>query len=184
MATSVTVRPMGPAVSWLWAMGIMPYCDIRPTVGFRPTIRLLEAGQVIEPSVSVPTAAAHRFVAVATAEPELEPQAVQFRIYGFCVKPPRPLQPFRQVQEEGQGANPRKFAHSERFALPRTIAPAARNRLVRRASAGTPLPSNANEPAVVCRWSSVAILSFKSRGMPWSGPRSWPLRRSLSSCAA
>src|SRR5216684_9325081 len=101
MATSVTVRPIGPAVSWLWAMGTMPCCDIRPTVGLRPTIRLLEAGQVIDPSVSVPTAAAQRLVAVPTAEPELEPQAVQFKTYGFCVKPPRPLQPFRHVQVDG-----------------------------------------------------------------------------------
>src|SRR5207245_3865840 len=108
MATSVAVRPMGPAVSWLWAMGIMPSCEIRPTVGLRPTIRLLEDGQVIEPSVSVPTAAAQRLVAAATAEPELEPQAVQFIIYGFCVKPPRPLHPFRHVKDDGHGANPRK----------------------------------------------------------------------------
>src|SRR5258708_5249671 len=155
MATSVTVRPMGPAVSWLWAMGIMPSCDIRPTVGFRPTIRLLEAGQVIEPSVSVPRAAAHILVAAATVEPEVEREAVQFKTYGFGVKPPRPLHPFRQVQEDGQGANPRKFAHSERLALPRIIAPAARKQLVRGASAGTRLPSNAKDPAVSYLWHPV-----------------------------
>src|SRR5215471_3386442 len=115
MATSVTVRAIGPAVSWLWAMGIMPCCETRPTVGLRPTMRLFEAGQVIEPSVSVPTAAAQRFVAGPTPEPELEPQVVQFMMYGFCVNPPRPLQPLRQVKDDGQGANPRKFAHSERL---------------------------------------------------------------------
>src|SRR5260370_4271724 len=157
MATSVTVRPIGPAVSWLWAMGIMPVCDIGRRVGLRALNGLLEAGQVIEPSVSVPTAAAQRLVAVATAEPELEPQAVQFKIYGFCVKPPRPLHPFRQVQDDGHGANPRKFAHSERFALPRMTAPAARKRLVRGASPGTWLPTNPREPAVVCRSASVAV---------------------------
>ena len=39
---------------------------------------------------------------------------------GSRVKPPRALQPLN-------GALPRKFAHSERFALPRMTAPAARN---------------------------------------------------------
>src|SRR6266481_5483917 len=110
MATSVTVRPIGPAVSWLWAMGIMPSCDIRPTVGFRPTIRLLDAGQVIEPSVSVPTAAAQRLVAVATAEPELEPLAVQLRgdIDGVgiglddCIEQwIKPVDPLQVGQREG-----------------------------------------------------------------------------------
>jgi hypothetical protein len=73
MAASVTVRAIGPAVSWLAAMGMMPAWEISPTVGFRPTTQHWLAGYTIEPSVSVPTAAAQRFAAVATAEPELEP---------------------------------------------------------------------------------------------------------------
>ena len=41
-------------------------------------MRLLDAGHVIEPSVSVPMAAAQRLVAGATPEPELDPHVVQF----------------------------------------------------------------------------------------------------------
>ena len=72
-AQSSTVRVMGPAVSWLCAIGTMPAPLTSPSVGFRPTRLLQAAGEVIEPSVSVPIAAAQRFAAVATAEPELEP---------------------------------------------------------------------------------------------------------------
>src|SRR6266436_6117439 len=130
IATSVTVRHIGPAVSWLWAIGIMPSCDIKPTVGLSPTTRLFPDGQTTEPSVSVPTVAAHKFVAAATAEPELEPHGSKSRRYGSRVKPPRALQPLK-------GANPRKLAHSDRFAFPRITAPAARSLATITASAGT-----------------------------------------------
>ena len=95
IAASVTVRAIGPAVSWLWAIGTIPAWATSPTVGLRPTIALLPAGQTIEPSVSVPTAIAHRFAAAATAEPELEPHGSSARPYGLRVKPPRALQPLR-----------------------------------------------------------------------------------------
>src|SRR5580765_8651674 len=91
-----------------------------PTVGWRPTIALIPAGQVIDPSVSVPTAAAHRFAAAATADPELEPHGSKLRRYGSRVLPPRALQPLKS-----HGGAPRKLAHSDRFALPRITAPAA-----------------------------------------------------------
>src|SRR5215207_627970 len=55
-------------------MGITPERLTRPSVGFMPTTELTEAGQTIEPSVSVPTATAARLAATATAEPELELQ--------------------------------------------------------------------------------------------------------------
>src|SRR5262245_48424780 len=100
---------------------MMPPCDTSPRVGLRPTIRLLPEGQTIEPSVSVPTEAAHRLAAVPTAEPELDPHGSKLRRYGSRVNPPRALQPLK-------GALPRKFAHSERFALPRMTAPAERSR--------------------------------------------------------
>ena len=70
---SFTVLPNGPAVSCVFEMGIMPARLTNPTVGLIPTIPLMDAGQLIEPSVSVPTAAAQRLAATATAEPELEP---------------------------------------------------------------------------------------------------------------
>ena len=85
-----------------------------------PTMPFDCDGQMIEPSVSVPTAAAHRLAATAAPEPELEPQAVRSSAYGLRVKPPREDQPLLE-------ALPRKFAHSLRFVLPRINAPAARN---------------------------------------------------------
>src|SRR5437763_13445333 len=115
----------------------MPPCDTSPSVGFSPTIRLLPDGQTTEPSVSVPTAAAHRFAAVATADPELEPHGSKLSRYGSRVKPPRALHPLN-------GAKPRKFAHSDRFALPSTIAPASRSLAVIGASAGTRLLPSAS----------------------------------------
>src|SRR5437764_13368104 len=166
-ATSVTVRQIGPAVSWLWAIGMIPSCDRSPSVGLRPTTRLLPDGQTTDPSVSVPTAAAHRFAADATADPELDPHGSKLRRYGSRVKPPRALQPLN-------GAKPRKFAHSERFALPRITAPAARKRFTTTESEGTMLPTSASDPAVVCILSAVARLSFTRTGMPCNGPRSCP----------
>jgi hypothetical protein len=79
MAASVTQRAMGPAVSWLWAMGMTPERLIKPRVGLIPTMPLVCAGQMIDPSVSVPTTAAHRLAETATAEPELEPHGFRSR---------------------------------------------------------------------------------------------------------
>jgi hypothetical protein len=52
---------------------------ISPSVGLMPTIPLNEAGEMIEPSVSVPTATAHKLDATATAEPELDPDGFRSR---------------------------------------------------------------------------------------------------------
>jgi len=85
-----------------------------------------------------------------------------------------PLQPLDDGIE-------RKFAHSERFALPMTIAPAALSRWTMKASDGVD-PANAHEPAVV-GMPVVLTLSFTRIGMPSSG-RSSPLRRALSAARA
>src|SRR5256885_11947595 len=45
-------------------------------------------------------------------EPELEPQGLRSMPYGLCVCPPRPDHPLTDSKE-------RKFAHSDRFVLPR-----------------------------------------------------------------
>ena len=92
-ATSSTVRPMGPAVSWVCEIGMIPLRLIRPTVGLSPTTPQNEDGPIIEPSVSVPIATAQRLAAGAAAEPELEPEGLRSRAYGLRVRPPRPLQP-------------------------------------------------------------------------------------------
>src|SRR6185369_9012420 len=112
---SATVRAMGPAVSWLCAMGIIPERLINPSVGLMPTIPVKEEGEVTEPSVSVPTATAQRFAETAAADPELEPEGFRSRTYGFRVWPPRPLQPLVE-------SAPRKLAHSLRLVLPRITA--------------------------------------------------------------
>src|SRR5215472_12455943 len=98
---------------------MMPSCGISPSVGFSPTTRLLPDGHTTEPSVSVPTAAAHKFAAAPAAEPEPDPHGSKSRTYGSRVNPPRALHPLN-------GAKPRKFAHSERLAFARMMAPAAR----------------------------------------------------------
>src|SRR5713226_7012832 len=93
MAASVTVRVMGPAVSWLCAMGIMPARLTRPSVGLMPTSPFIEDGQVTEPSVSVPTAMAQIFAAAAAPDPELEPQGLRSSAQGLRHCPPRALHP-------------------------------------------------------------------------------------------
>src|SRR5260370_31564013 len=73
MAASVTVRVIGPAVSWLAAIGTTPRRLIRPTVGLMPTTEFAFAGLKMEPDVSVPTVAAARFADATTPGPELDP---------------------------------------------------------------------------------------------------------------
>src|SRR5437868_14304554 len=89
-AASATVRVIGPAVSWLCAIGTMPVRLTRPSVGLMPTSELLFDGETTEPSVSVPTAAAARFAAIAAPDPDLDPDGLPARAYGFFVWPPRP----------------------------------------------------------------------------------------------
>ena len=64
-------------MSWLCEIGTIPRRLTSPTVGFKPTMPLIEAGLTMEPSVSEPTAAAHRSAATATADPELEPDGLR-----------------------------------------------------------------------------------------------------------
>ena len=73
IAASCTVLAKGPAVSCVCEIGIMPERLSNPTVGFMPTVPFTDAGQTIEPSVSVPTATAQRLAATAAPEPALEP---------------------------------------------------------------------------------------------------------------
>src|SRR5262245_21978434 len=120
-AASATLRAIGPAVSWVCEIGITPARLTSPTVGLMPTIPQVVEGHTIEPSVSVPTATGARFALTATPDPELEPQGLRSSAYGLRHWPPRPLQPEIERVE-------RKFAHSDRLALPRITAPASRSR--------------------------------------------------------
>src|ERR1041384_343722 len=76
-AASATVRVIGPAVSWLWAMGMIPARLMRPRGGLSPTIPQCDDGETIEPFVSVPVAKVHRFAETAAPDPELEPDALR-----------------------------------------------------------------------------------------------------------
>jgi hypothetical protein len=89
-----------------------------PTVGFIPAIPLLFEGQTIEPLVSVPMANMHRLAETATPDPELEPQGLRSRTYGFFVCPPTPLHPLDDIDA-------RKFAHSLRLDFAIITAPAS-----------------------------------------------------------
>src|SRR5215831_18689583 len=98
-------------------MGTTPARLVKPTVGLIPTTAQWLAGQTMEPSVSVARAAAAKLAEVAAPDPELEPQGLRSRMYGLPHWPPRALQPLEECVE-------RKFAHSLRFALPSSTAPA------------------------------------------------------------
>ena len=159
IAASRTVRHIGPAPSCVCAIGIMPERLTRPTVGLIPASPLDEEGHTIDPSVSVPIAAAHKFAEVAAPDPELEPQALRSRAYGFLVSPPRPLHPLVEWLE-------RMFAHSLKLVLPRITAPASRSLRATPESCDGLDPTSASEPAVVCIWSAVSMLSLIIIGIP------------------
>ena len=76
-AASATVRAIGPAVSCVAEMGMIPERLARPTVGLIPTMPHMLDGQTIDPSVSVPIAAAHRFADAAAPDPELDPHGLR-----------------------------------------------------------------------------------------------------------
>src|SRR6056297_119564 len=83
IAASRTVRTIGPALSVVWEIGIIPLRLHNPTVGFRPTIPFALDGQTIEPFVSVPIVRVLRFADAATPGPELEPQGFRVISYGL-----------------------------------------------------------------------------------------------------
>src|SRR5690242_17274461 len=143
-AASATVIAIGPAVSCDLEIGTIPAPGTSPTVGLMPTQPLNAAGQVIEPSVSVPIAYGTSRAATAAPLPELEPPDDRLRAYGLRVRPPYALHP-----DVDFGS--RRLAHSLRFALPTITIPASRSRRTRGASAAGGLCVSASDPAVVRR---------------------------------
>src|SRR3982074_3683401 len=134
-------------------MGITPWRLVRPTVGLMPTTPFADDGLMIEPSVSVPNAATHRLADTETPEPAPEAPGLRSSTNGLRVWRPRPLQPLDERLE-------RKLAHSLRLALPSSTAPACLSLLATGASWLADGPTNASEPAVVCIWSPVSMLSL------------------------
>src|SRR5438105_4722704 len=158
-------------------MGTTPALLVSPTVGLIPTTPLAFAGHTMLPSVSLPDDTVAKFADAAAPEPELEPQGLRSIPYGLCVCPPRPDQPLID-------SNERKFAHSDRFVFPRMTAPPARRLAATVESRGAGTPTSAKDPALVCILSPVSTLSFKSTGIPCSGPSTTPRRRSSSALRA
>lgn len=111
-------------------------------LGLIPTRFFALLGSTIDPSVSVPSVAAASPIAAAMSLPSLEPEGLPSGTYGLDACPPRADNP------EGTPA-PRKFAHSERFALPRRIAPAARSFAATCASHGATEPRSTKEPVTL-----------------------------------
>src|SRR3954451_8985577 len=179
ITASATVRPCGPTVSCVCEMGTTPARLTTPIVGLNPTTPLTLPGQTMLPSVSLPNEIAAKLADAAAPDPELDPHALRSSEYGLCVRPPRPDQPLLECVE-------RKFAHSDRFVLPRMTAPAARSLAATVESWTAGRPASANEPAVVCILSPVSMLSFNSSGMPSSGYFAVvaPERRSASAFSA
>src|SRR5438132_7582687 len=125
---------------------------------------LIAAGQVTEPSVSVPIASRTRPAATAAPLPLDEPHGLRSSAHGLRVCPPTALQPEIELFE-------RMLAHSERLVLPTITAPAARSRATRGASRLVTLFASARLPAVVGSGPANSILSLISTGWPASGPR-------------
>src|SRR5712691_11674483 len=149
-AASATDRAWTPTVSCVCEMGTTPARLVSPTVGFSPTTPLAFAGQTTLPSVSVPRDTVEKLAEAAAPEPELEPHGLRSLPYGLCVCPPRPDHPLTDSKE-------RKFAHSDRFVLPRITAPPARSLAATVESRMADLPARANDPAVVCILSPVSM---------------------------
>ena len=81
-------------------------------------------------------------------------------------------------------SNERKFAHSDKFVLPRITAPPARRFAATVESRCAGVPTSANDPALVCILSPVSMLSLSSTGMPCRGPSTVPRRRNASALRA
>ena len=143
-------------------IGIIASRGIEPTVGFIPTQPLSDAGQTIEPSVSLPTAISTIPAPTAAPDPDDEPPALLPCFQGFAVSPPTADHPLVDFPE-------RMLAHSERFVAPMIVAPAARNRFAIVESRTTSVSCSASEPAVAGR-PIASILSLIKIGTPESGP--------------
>ncbi len=82
-AQSRTDRAIGPQWSSVWQSGCTPARLTRPNVGLIPTIPQQEAGQRIEPPVSVPGARATMPTASAAADPPLDPPGTREWSWGL-----------------------------------------------------------------------------------------------------
>ena len=140
-----------------------------------PTQPFTDAGQMIEPSVSEPTAICTKSAATAAPDPDDDPPALCLCIHGFAVRPPMADQPDVDFVD-------RIFAHSERLVAPITIAPASFKRVTSGESESTVASARASDPAVPGR-PTASILSLIKIGRPASG-RSLPALSYASASAS
>src|SRR4051795_710256 len=129
---------------------------------------LIAAGQVTEPSVSVPIASRTSPPATAAPLPLDDPHGLRSSAHGLRVCPPTALQPEIERLE-------RILAHSLRLVLPRITAPAERSRATSGASRLVTLLASARLPAVVGSGPATSILSLISTGWPAITPSGRPL---------
>src|SRR5258708_18713019 len=86
-AQSSTVRQMGPGLSMVQLKPIAPYRLTRPYVGRSPTTPHVVEGEMMEPSVSVPSEKPTNPADVDAADPAEEPLDVRSVFHGFLVMP-------------------------------------------------------------------------------------------------
>src|SRR6478672_11983048 len=87
VTASVTVRAIGPIVSWKITRYEDPVRDTTPGVLRTPTRPQNDAGSRIEPPQSVPTPIVARLAAIDAPVPALEPPGSWSSAYGFLVSP-------------------------------------------------------------------------------------------------
>src|SRR5438094_9096573 len=78
---SVTVRPIGPPMSWVLESGMIPLRLANPCVPRIPTRLLWDAGMRIEPQVSLPIPTAAKLAAIAAPVPPLEPLTCRVALF-------------------------------------------------------------------------------------------------------
>ena len=117
-AASETVLAIGPGVSCVCEIGTTPERLTSPTVGLMPTIPFTEDGHTNEAVGLSPDRDRAQVRGDGDPGPELDPHGLRSSAYGLRHSRPG-LQPLDARVE-------RKFAHSDRFALPSITAPASR----------------------------------------------------------
>src|SRR3972149_5484556 len=92
-AAEWTSLAIGPIWSKLMARSIKPYLGTRPYVGFKPTTPQCDAGFLMLPPVSLPSARSQKFAATAAALPEEEPPGILPKAAGLFVAPKQDVSP-------------------------------------------------------------------------------------------
>ena len=176
-AASATVRAIGPAVSCEAEIGTMPYRRTRPTVGRRPT-RPCARRRADDRARGLGADREHRRAPAAAAAPEPDDEPLGFWSASMRVE--------HLAAEVGVAARRAVGRRSSRTRSGRLAEDhdAGRAQLGddRESSVGNEC-SSATLPAVV----GMPVTSRRSltrTGRPCSGPRSWPVARSMSSSAA